>query len=638
VELVVPKRAAIPWPLAVQAAVAVGGAFGGGVLTGHTAEGLLASLGCLPAVNSDRGGPYRLRLRRMLASGVAAVIGVVIGMEVRGSGQGWLVVATVGAVALVAGVVSSVDAVGSLFGLNLLVYVAIASSDPLPRPVWRTAGIALAGVAWGVAVTIPGFVARRTTPEREAVAAAYDAIADLLAGAHAADRYDRRWALTAALNQAEDGLVAARTRLGGPDRSSLQLLLALEEASGLSRVAVDRLAAGRPAAPASVLAVRTLAAAIRTGREAGLVEPPDADLLEPWAAARRVISGETTPGEAGPVDRPGRRWLAMAQRASGRRSLEATARLMVCMITAELLCVYVVHSRSYWVPLTVAVAMKPDFGSVFARAVQRALGTAVGVVVGGTILVVIGDTRELVPFLIVLAALLPVTIVRNYGMFVTVLTPLVLILIDSITPSPGQLVSARLLDTLLGCGIVLVLGYLVWPATWRPRLLSDLADAVGGVVAYLRAAARADDPALVRRRDAYRALSNLRTTMAQHFADPSPVGGQARILWPGIVALEQALDETVRLASERPRPASLTADLEAAADELEVIAQQAAAGLPAHAARRGQPASGSGAASVTSPVLADRIHEVAAAVEHLRQGSTGARPGNLVSLRALARR
>ena len=598
------------------------------MLTGHTADGLLASLGALPAVNSDRGGPYRLRLRRMATSGIAAVIGVVIGSAVRG--QGWLVVVVAAAVALVAGLASSVDAVGSLFGLNLLVYVVIASVDPLPPPVWRTAAIALAGVAWGVAVTLPGFVVRRSTPERLAVAAAYEAVANLLAGAGGPDRYDLRWALTAALNQAEDGLVASRARLGGPDRSSMRLLLSLEAASGLSRVAVRRLVAGAAARPESVMAVRSLAALVR-GADPGIAhEPPDEDLRESWRTARRVITGEAHPGDAPDLRPAGRRWITLAQRASGRRSLEATGRLVLCVAVAEVLCVYVVHARPYWVPLTVAVAMKPDFGSVFARAVQRALGTAVGVVIGGTILVVIGDTRELLPFLVVLAALLPVTIVRNYGMFVTVLTPLVLILIDSLTPQPGQLVTARLLDTLLGCGIVLVPGYVVWPSTWRPRLLADLAGAIDAVVAYLRAAADAEDPSAVRRRPAYRALSDLRTSLGQHFADPSPIGGQARAMWPGVVALEQALDETVRLTTEEPRPPSLPADLRAAAAVLATIGRpESGPNVTPELEERG---------GETTAVLRDRIAEVAASVEHLRQGSAGSRPVTLLSLRHLAGR
>jgi hypothetical protein len=59
------------------------------------------------------------------------------------------------------------------------------------------------------------------------------------------------------------------------------------------------------------------------------------------------------------------------------------------------------------VPLTVAIVLKPDFGSVFARALQRGIGTVVGAVGGAILLVLVHGTWLLIPFGL-LAALLPV--------------------------------------------------------------------------------------------------------------------------------------------------------------------------------------------------------------------------------------
>ena len=42
--------------------------------------------------------------------------------------------------------------------------------------------------------------------------------------------------------------------------------------------------------------------------------------------------------------------------------------------------------RPYWVLLTVAIVLKPDFGSVFTRAVQRGAGTLLGVLIGSALL------------------------------------------------------------------------------------------------------------------------------------------------------------------------------------------------------------------------------------------------------------
>jgi uncharacterized membrane protein YccC len=55
---------------------------------------------------------------------------------------------------------------------------------------------------------------------------------------------------------------------------------------------------------------------------------------------------------------------------------------MACMGVAGVVSEVLPLQRSYWVPLTVAIVLKPDYGSVFARAVQRGIGTMVGAVVG----------------------------------------------------------------------------------------------------------------------------------------------------------------------------------------------------------------------------------------------------------------
>lgn len=63
--------------------------------------------------------------------------------------------------------------------------------------------------------------------------------------------------------------------------------------------------------------------------------------------------------------------------------------------------------RSYWVALTITFVMKPDYGSVFSRALLRALGTVAGLVVAAAVLTVVPRGWWDVPVLMVLAALIP---------------------------------------------------------------------------------------------------------------------------------------------------------------------------------------------------------------------------------------
>ena len=86
---------------------------------------------------------------------------------------------------------------------------------------------------------------------------------------------------------------------------------------------------------------------------------------------------------------------------------------MVCIGVAAVMSEILPLERSYWVALTVAIVMKPDFGSVFARAIQRGAGTVAGAVIGTVILVSVPYGALLLIPVAVFAALLPYGRSRN---------------------------------------------------------------------------------------------------------------------------------------------------------------------------------------------------------------------------------
>lgn len=163
-------------------------------------------------------------------------------------------------------------------------------------------------------------------------------------------------------------------------------------------------------------------------------------------------------------------------------------RLALCLGLAQALVSTVTVPRSYWVPLTVTFVLKPDFGSVFTRAVLRALGTAVGLVLATAVLEVVPRGAWEVPVVAVLAAALPVVSRRSYGLQTMVITPLILILSDLLNHQGVHLLVPRLVDSLLGCAIVLVAGYALWPESWHSRVGARLADSVDDVARYLECA------------------------------------------------------------------------------------------------------------------------------------------------------
>lgn len=238
----------------------------------------------------------------------------------------------------------------------------------------------------------------------------------------------------------------------------------------------------------------------------------------------------------------------MRSLASGPLTWIAALRLTLCVAIAEVVGLLVPLERSYWLTLTVGIVLKPDFGSVFGRAVLRGIGTVVGVGIGAAVLVAGGRGWILVALIAIFAGGVAVGKVRNYGILSAFVTPLIILQMDLANTASWDVVVARLVDTALGCVIVLVFGYLLWPGSRRPQVggrLADGLDAVAKYVEYALVEASSGDARLARsraRRGAYRALADLRTAFQQVVVEPSANGRQAVAWWPVIAAQERVAD------------------------------------------------------------------------------------------------
>jgi uncharacterized membrane protein YccC len=203
--------------------------------------------------------------------------------------------------------------------------------------------------------------------------------------------------------------------------------------------------------------------------------------------------------------------------------------------------------------------LKPDYGSVFARALQRGIGTVVGAVAGAVLLALVHGTWLLIPFA-VLAALLPFGRSRNYGLFSMFLTPLVVLLIDLLSPVGWRLAEDRLVDTLIGCAIVLLIGFAPWPMSWYAHLPRQFAQTTLDVCRYMEEALLGGASPAARsrmRRSTYRALADLRTEFQRTMSEPPSISRRATAWWPAVVGLEQVMDAVTLTALIVSRGASV---------------------------------------------------------------------------------
>jgi uncharacterized membrane protein YccC len=550
VQLALMRPAPVEWRLVARAALAIATPIAVGLALGRLDVGVQASIGALCGTFVARSGPYRFRLRRIGFSSLAGALGFLAGGLA--GGHGWLAALVIVALAGISALVSSVGANASAAGLMLLVFGVLGAGQAgMWHPVTATGWFAV-GAGWTLLLAVAAWPVRATVPERAALATVYTRIAELLelVGTRAAGPARQR--LTAALNDAYDALLSARSRLEGRDADYRKLFVLLSETTPVVEAAVALHNARRPPPRPLLDAVTAVGAAIRDDAPPPeLADVGDSPLAEALRGLAKQFAGDT-PTETTRSSRGGvREWFAVRFDAlrPGPATWRFAARLMLCVGLAEVLSRQLELERSYWVTLTVALVLKPDFGSVFARAVQRAVGTVLGVLLGAAVLALDPRGWLLVGLMAVFAALLPIGQARNYGLFSIFVTPLVIVQLDLAQAGSWSLVTARLIDTATGCAIVLVFGYLLWPGARTPRLGTQLADVTAALAQYA-ARALGEDPAgrSALRRGTYRKMSDLRVEAQRLISEPLQAGRSAAAWWPAIIGLDRVTDAVTRVA------------------------------------------------------------------------------------------
>jgi len=147
-------------------------------------------------------------------------------------------------------------------------------------------------------------------------------------------------------------------------------------------------------------------------------------------------------------------------------------RLALCVALGDWLERSLGLQRAYWLPMTVAVVLKPDFTSTFSRGLLRFSGTLLGLLLATTLFHLLppsAATQLLLVgcFTFCLRYLGP----ANYGIFTLSVSGLVVFLIAATGSSPRDAVVARALNTLAG-GLLALVAYAVWP-TWERAHVSD---------------------------------------------------------------------------------------------------------------------------------------------------------------------
>jgi len=182
-------------------------------------------------------------------------------------------------------------------------------------------------------------------------------------------------------------------------------------------------------------------------------------------------------------------------------------RLALTLAVGEIVAHLISARRSYWLPMTIALVLKPEFTVTFSRGLLRIAGTLAGLALATALFrflhPVTGMEVVLIGIFVFLVRWIGPT---NYGIFAINVSALVVLFIAFTGVSPSDAILTRGIMTTAG-GIIALAAYAVWP-TWEARrssdVLSAMLDAYRKYFRLVTARPAASDPLLQRQLDAAR--------------------------------------------------------------------------------------------------------------------------------------
>jgi len=574
-----------PWTVALRNTAAVVLPLAVGALTDHLFAGLGVSAGALNTMFADQPGPYRLRLRRMLltafAAGIAAFAGSVLGQ--------WPPALLVGAAiwAFGASLLVAIDAHATRAGLTSLILLVIMGAEPHAAPAALPAALLIfSGGVLQTLFAIAAWPLQRYRPERLALAQAFRGLADF---SRAGIAHDSAVALPPSLNDLQAMLFGAGRARGRAveafrvlaelaERIRLELFALAQQQSQCESPTLREALASVRASAADVLSTiataleqaappRSEAALATHDAAASTIESMPSTAEVGMAAARIAALGGQLRAAVRNADTAGSRGEIRAQRAEYRlpRALQSAnplatlranlrlsspacrhaVRCSVCIAIALGLSHLLPLSRGYWLPMTVAIVLRADFGATWRIGLLRVLGTLGGLFLTTAVLHFggVGNFWVALALMAVLCFGFRELAAVHYGIAVVCLTGMVVILLSFYGVPAAASVQARTIETALGSALAL-LASLVWPTWERGRERGALAQMLDAYRDYLAAVLHGD----ARARRETRVAARAARSSAQASLDRLRTEPASRINLPRAEALVAQANRLIRAA------------------------------------------------------------------------------------------
>jgi uncharacterized membrane protein YccC len=528
------KEKIAPW-IALRNTLGFALVLAGGFALGFVPAALIASIGALNVSYSDSHDPYLLRARRMLAA--CALVGLAVFAGAVCGNYHLLAVPVAGAWAFAAGMLVALSSTAADLGIMSLVTLVVFAAKPLPPESAVLSGLlALGGGLLETALALAFWPMRKYAPERRVLAAFYTELArtaatplDVRQPPPASAQSTQAQAALASLgiDHSIDGeryrmllSQAERTRLGLFELARLRARIARDAAPGAGTALLDRylelasrvlqsigdaLLAAQPdeCGHSQLESLQALAEELRTrppepaSAAAGMLQDVRRQMdavTGQLRSARDLASSATVAGLTAFARQEVRLpWhLRLAGTLATLRanlSLRSAAcrhavRLAVCVAIGVAVGRGFELQRSYWLPMTVAIVLKPDFASTFSRGALRLGGTFAGLAFATALFRLLpaappAQIAAIVALMFILRCWGP----ANYGILVTAVTGMIVLLIALAGVSPKEVVAARGLNTAIG-GAIALAAYWLWPTWESTRVQDEMAQMLDAYRAY----------------------------------------------------------------------------------------------------------------------------------------------------------
>lgn len=523
-----------------------------GVTTDQLSAAGVAFLGAAVAGIVHAAPNTRSRFALLLAQAVGMTFGLLVGFLL--PSQSVVIVVVAVALGMLSGMVGAMGPACTVLAMTTLVGFSYGQFGGNSLAGWQQILCATAG---GAIIFVAYALPELLMPERsvrKSIASSYDAAAALLEciGGDRMQRMNAKIVLSNALNMAQSR-VGSRQPLARTSKRWNKNAIALSAVEQAAISVAGICGEGHPVpieVPATLRRVADDVCAtcvVSRASDISSVAGNSASVAALASALDGVLVTEPSPTRFSQRP-PVRDRIAAGIDAMKRHgSLIRGARVALCFgIATAIVLLLDDPNHSFWLVLTVALVIRPELGSVYVRTTNRVVGTIAGVLAAFPLLFLLPQPWPLAIGTAVAFGFAAASFPKNYALASAGVTAAVMFAFSLGGPSIQYPVD-RLIDTISGCLIAFIFGYLIWPAHRLPPKSTQLDGVISALRQYLQAVRAAGEVAEIQG-SVYRNLQSTRIAILATRLEPPPVGPAMQQRVSAIIELGDTADQITAMS------------------------------------------------------------------------------------------